>query len=581
MRPWRLWGIRTQILAFYLVASLLIVGAMGVALFFSTTGIIQQEAAKTTGMAIDKSGRQLEMYIEQLKGLSEQLAENPQVYRYFGRSSTGEYVPDTERADIEALVKAFLKSNREIASIILIGADERIITNEVNLDMQFTGNIRDQAWYQAALDSTMPVLTSARMQEFSMDKDNWVISLGRELKDEKGQHLGVLRIDLKYDVIESILRDLNLGQKGYPFILNQNQQVVYHPNSEFFSQEEKRQELIRALEMQGDELSREQRLTHRYELANTDWLLVGVASLDGVKRMQQDIVMVLWVLGSVMLLVALGSSSIFANSVSRPIRELEKAMDKVEQGLLDTEVSARGSAEIASLSNHFRSMMNRIRDLMDEIRGKEQSLRASELKTLYSQINPHFLYNTLDTIVWLAEFGNMERVVSVTKAMARFFRLSLRGGSEMTTVRDEMDHVRQYLFIQKERYQDKLSYEIVAEERLLDVSIPKILLQPLVENAIYHGIRQLPGTGLIQITATKRENSLLLTVKDNGVGFDSTETTAQCANTRLGGVGLKNVEERIRLYYGEGYGLMIQNTPGEGVTVTLRLGMYLPLSSQI
>lgn len=406
-----------------------------------------------------------------------------------------------------------------------------------------------------------------------MDKDNWVISLGRELKDEKNRHLGVLRIDLRYDTIEAILKDLNLGEQGYAFILNQNKQVVYHPNPDFFSQVDKQQELINILEMEDGELSREQMLTHRFALENTDWLLLGVASLDGVKRMQEDIIMVLGILASVMLLVALGSSSIFANSVTRPIRKLEKAMAQVEQGVMDTEVSVMGSAEIQSLSNHFQDMMNRIRDLMDEIRGKEQSLRASELKTLYSQINPHFLYNTLDTIVWLAEFGNMERVVSVSKAMARFFRLSLRGGSELTTVREELDHVRQYLIIQKERYQDKLAYEIISDENLLDITIPKILLQPLVENSIYHGIRQLPGTGLIRITAARTEDALLLSVKDNGIGFKTVDTIWKNSNTRLGGVGLKNVDERIRLYYGEGYGLVIRNDEGGGVTVTLRLGI--------
>lgn len=573
IKPWRLWGLRTQILGFYLVATLFIVGAMGLALFFSTTNLISQEVAKTTATAIDKSGRQLEMYIDQLKGLSDLIAESPQVHRYFDELNP-EYLAAEERGDIERLIQSILNTNPEIASIILIGAKGQLITNELNLNMQYAGDVQDQAWYQAAMGSAMPILTSARMQEFSMDKDNWVISLGRELKGEENRHLGVLRIDLKYDAIESILKDVNLGEEGYSYILNQSQQVVYHPNPLYFSQEEKRLDLIRMLEMGGDELSREYKLTHRYELSNTDWVLVGVASLDGVKHMQAEIIIVLVVLSSVLLLVAFGTSAIYASSVTRPIRKLEKAMDKVEKGLLDTEVSVMGSAEIASLSIHFLSMLDRIRDLMNEIRSKEQSLRASELKTLYSQINPHFLYNTLDTIVWLAEFGNTERVISVSKAMARFFRLSLRGGSETTTVRDELDHVRQYLFIQKERYQDKLSYEIQAEDSLMDISVPKILLQPLVENAIYHGVRKMQQGGMIRITASQGEDCLLLSVEDNGWGFKETEKGENAP--RLGGVGLKNVEERIRLYYGEEYGLTIDNHPGQGVKVILRLGMQLP-----
>lgn len=577
MKPWRLWGIRTQILVFYLAATLFIVGAMGLALFFSTTRIVSQEVAKTTATAIDKSGRQLEMYIDQLKGLSDLLAESPQVHRYFDQSSPDDVAGD-ERRDIERMIQGMLNTNPEIASIILIGAKGQLITNEQNLEMHYSGDIQDQEWYQEALGSTMPILTSARMQEFSMDKDNWVISLGRELTDQNQEkkHLGVLRIDLKYDAIESILKDMSLGQEGYSYILNQSQQVVYHPNPQYFSQEEKRLELIDMLEMEGNELSREYKLTHRYDLNNSDWVLVGVASLDGVRRMETEIIIVLVVLGSVLLLAAFGSSAIYASSVARPIRQLEKAMEEVEKGSLATEVAVVGSAEIASLSTHFLSMLDRIRELMQEIRSKEQFLRASELKTLYSQINPHFLYNTLDTIVWLAEFGNTERVISVSKAMARFFRLSLRGGSETTTVRDELDHVRQYLFIQKERYQDKLSYEIQAEDGLMDISIPKILLQPLVENAIYHGLRKMPGGGMIRITARKGEKEdLFLAVEDNGGGFEDAEKGKD--PLRLGGVGLKNVAERIRLYYGEDYGLSIANRPGQGATIILRLKTKLPV----
>ena len=577
MKPWRLWGIRTQILVFYLVATLFIVGAMGLALFFSTTRIVSQEVAKTTATAIDKSGRQLEMYIDQLKGLSDLLAESPQVHRYFDQSSPDDVAGD-ERRDIERMIQGMLNTNPEIASIILIGAKGQLITNEQNLEMHYSGDIQDQEWYQEALGSTMPILTSARMQEFSMDKDNWVISLGRELTDQNQEkkHLGVLRIDLKYDAIESILKDMSLGQEGYSYILNQSQQVVYHPNPQYFSQEEKRLELIDMLEMEGNELSREYKLTHRYNLNNSDWVLVGVASLDGVRRMEAEIIIVLVVLGSVLLLAAFGSSAIYASSVARPIRQLEKAMEEVEKGSLATEVGVVGSAEIASLSTHFLSMLDRIRELMQEIRNKEQFLRASELKTLYSQINPHFLYNTLDTIVWLAEFGNTERVISVSKAMARFFRLSLRGGSETTTVRDELDHVRQYLFIQKERYQDKLSYEIQAEDGLMDISIPKILLQPLVENAIYHGLRKMPGGGMIRITARKGEKEdLFLAVEDNGGGFEDAEKGKD--PLRLGGVGLKNVAERIRLYYGEDYGLSVANRPGQGATIILRLKTKLPV----
>lgn len=571
MKKWGSLKLRTQIQIYYLIASLGIVGIMGAVLFFSTSGLLRKEAAVTAAMAIDKSGHQLEMYIDQLKGLSELLAENPQVYRYFGQPHREGSLQASDRADIEVLIRSILQANPEIASIILIGADGRLLSNETQLNMEYSGRISEQGWYKAIKGSTMPVLTSVRMQEFSMDRDSWVVSMGRELTDEKGKSIGVLRIDLRYHAIEAILQGISLGRHGYSFILNDRLQVVYHHDPAFFQEEAKRQQLLHVMERDSEELMREQRMTHRYRLTNADWLLVGVVSLDGVVQMQNEIIVVLWIMGAILLIAILGSSSLFAGSVSRPVRQLEKAMARVEQGCLDIEVSAAGSAEIESLSRNFKSMLDKIRNLMEDVRHKERSLRASELKMLHSQINPHFLYNTLDTIVWLAEFGNMERVVAVSKSMARYFRLSLHGGSELTTVRDELEHVRQYLIIQKERYQDKLSYEIAADESLLETAVPKIILQPLVENAIHHGIRKLSKGGMIRVSAVAEGEKLLLSVTDNGPGFDSAVPVHRDEHSRLGGVGLQNVDERIRLYYGEGSGMRISSTPGAGTTVTLLL----------
>lgn len=536
IKPWYTWKLRTQILVLYIFVSLLIVSVMGVTLFFSTSGIIKQEAVNTTVMAIDKSASQLEMYIQKLKGLNLLFTRSPQVQRYF--SGAGQ---ENDRTDIAADIASVIAANPDVASVFLLGADGAVITNESGLDMDSLVNIERQEWYQTVMGSAMPVLTSARMQEFSMDKDTWVISMGSELLDTAGNGIGVLRIDLKYDAIEAILSDLKLGKSGYAFIVNASNEVVYHPDSAYFTDKLKKQELVKILASPEEPVEKNLLLTHSRKIPNCNWLLVGVASLDGLADMQRDMVVALWILGGLILAAAFAASSLFAGRVSNPV-------------------------------------MAKINSLMDEVREKEKSLRISELKTLYNQINPHFIYNTLDTIVWLAEFGHTERVVAVSKAMARFFRLSLRGGSELTTVREELDHARQYLLIQKERYQDKLNYEITADESMMDLSIPKILLQPVIENAINHGIRKIPGDGLVRIRAFHGKDSLIFTVEDNGPGFTDTDAVKQESPRGLGGssgVGLKNVAERIALYYGPEYGLSFENRPDGGARVTLKLGAVL------
>ena len=293
--------------------------------------------------------------------------------------------------------------------------------------------------------------------------------------------------------------------------------------------------------------------------------------------MENDVILMLWIVGSILLVVTISAGTYFANNITTPLKKLEKSMDSLEnyKNNIGDFQNLDGNLEIESLSSHFIDMTKNINRLMNENSEKEKALRISELKTLHSQINPHFIYNTIDTIVWLAEFGNNEKVVDVSKAMAKFFRLSLRGGSEFTTVRDELEHVRQYLYIQKERYQEKLDYEINFEEEILDVNIPKIILQPLVENSIYHGIRRKKGNGRIVINANKDGDKLILSVSDNGNGFDSSVLVKRSEELRLGGVGLNNIDERIKLYYGDGFGIKIDNSLNEGAKVEIILGNFI------
>ena len=227
---------------------------------------------------------------------------------------------------------------------------------------------------------------------------------------------------------------------------------------------------------------------------------------------------------------------------------------------------------MVDLAQQFNKMLDQIEQLMEAVKTEEQNVRRYELRALSAQINPHFLYNTLDTIVWMAEFNDSKRVVEVTKSLAQYFRLALNQGHEQIALKDEIDHVRQYLFIQKQRYGDKLQYAIEEDQSIADYKLPKLVLQPLVENAIYHGIKEIDRQGMIRVTAAAEEKQLVLSIYDNGCGFelrDSTDTTF----LRLGGVGLKNVDQRLRLQFGEDYHMEIQSEPDKFTQISL----YLPL----
>jgi len=264
---------------------------------------------------------------------------------------------------------------------------------------------------------------------------------------------------------------------------------------------------------------------HQYDIANTDWTLVGVVSLDSLTIVKRQIIESI-VLGSLLLVVGV----------------------VITGGLL--------------------------KRLTGEIRNQEEELHRHEMNALYSQINPHFLYNTLDTIVWMAEFNETKAVIKTTKSLAALFRLSLNQDKKLIPLEDELNHVKQYIYIQKQRYQEKLNYTIDVEEKLNDCLVPKIILQPIVENSIYHGIKNLEGNGMIWITAKQEGDNLLIVIRDNGVGFNSSKGyKSKKKGLKLGGIGVTNVSKRLRLQYGNGYGVALHSVIGEGTVATLKLKM--------
>ncbi|MDF2941311.1 MAG: histidine kinase [Herbinix sp.] len=567
--------LRVQIALYYLTASAITLLLMGFILYYSISAVVLHEALSTSETAVDKSGNYLELYIDRLKAVSSLLAENPELIDFFSDSQQS----TSSQKDILSTINTTITSDPFIKSVIMVSKDGKILTNESGLDMSMSNDMMKEQWYVSAIHSgSMPVLTSARMQKFSMDKKNWVISISREIKNHLGDNIGVLLIDIQYKVMEDYLSDLDLGQTGFAFIMNDNSEVVYHKDPSYFEDPLKQSSLEAILTGTIGYNSKENTLTRTYRLKNADWTLVGVASFDGLKAIKKQLLETFLLVGILLLLVAAFSVVLFAGRITAPIKKLERAMQEIESGLKDVVIDEKGCYEVQSLAKHFNDMILKIKGLMSEITEKEKYLRSSELSALHSQINPHFLYNTLDTIVWMAEFNNSEKVIEITKALAQFFRLSLSGGNELTTVAHELDHVRQYLFIQKERYGEKLAYTIECDDSLLEIQIPKILLQPIVENALYHGIRGLNRQGHIAIRAVKDNENLLLIVEDNGEGFDIKRVDIDDSEKiiKLGGVGIKNVDQRVKLYYGEDYGITIDSCLGCGTTVSIKCLSYLP-----
>ncbi len=281
-------------------------------------------------------------------------------------------------------------------------------------------------------------------------------------------------------------------------------------------------------------------------------------------------------MGLILILVIILSYYI-PRSITMPITRISRVTDQVAKGDLSVRAAAESGAEARMLSDSLNAMIDKINELLDQVTTEQIRLRKAEFELLQAQINPHFLYNTLDTIVWLAEAGDQKRVVSMVGNLSDFFRTSLNQGKDIIPIREELAHVRSYLEIQQVRYQDILRYEITVPEDLYEYKIPKITIQPLVENALYHGIKNKRGQGTITITGERSENGFVLYVRDNGIGMTQerlNEVRAGIQKLSYTGkeiYGLYNVNERIRLNFGETYGISIESTYGEGTCVSISL----------
>ncbi len=275
--------------------------------------------------------------------------------------------------------------------------------------------------------------------------------------------------------------------------------------------------------------------------------------------------------------VTLILATIIMRSITKPIDVLVHVTEEVARGRFDVRADVRQGDEISALASSFNSMTERIGELVEHNRMEQINSRKLELKLLQAQINPHFLYNTLDNIVWLSEDDRKEDVASLVTSLSTFFRTTLSGGRDFIPLKEELSHIEAYLQIQQFRYRDILSYEIKIPDQYYSCSIIKMTLQPIVENALYHGIKNKRGMGMIRITAEERGDRLVIVVADDGIGMKEEELVEllriidgrQKPSPDNTGFGMSNVAERLRLNYGEGFGLTVESVYGSGTKVEI------------
>lgn len=300
--------------------------------------------------------------------------------------------------------------------------------------------------------------------------------------------------------------------------------------------------------------------------------MVGVAYIDEILMLQSAFLRIFLIVLACGGLLSLAGAALTAYFVMRPIQHLQNKMRQVEDGNLNTSITVRGFREIRGLSATFNHMLDRIRSLMAQIVSEQEAKRFHELNALQEQINPHFLYNTLDSIIWIEEQGRSQEAIEMILALARLFRISISKGRNIISVREELEHVRNYLFIQKVRFRNTFEHEIIVSEEVLELRTVKLILQPIVENAVHHAIDPYGQSTLhIVIRVYIEEGCLTMSVRDDGIGIPEAKLAGIMSAPRgKGGIGLRNVHERLELTCGKGYGLRIRSVEDEGTEIIIR-----------
>ena len=296
---------------------------------------------------------------------------------------------------------------------------------------------------------------------------------------------------------------------------------------------------------------------------------------DQLKAQIRRFILVCSVLIAVMVVLVVISTMVIISGIMQPIRQLNQATEKIAQGDFEARAHVESEDEIAGLAESFNNMAGNMQSLIDKIKEDERKMRKADLRLLQEQIQPHFLYNTLDTIVWLIESNEPDEAVTMVVTLSDFFREILSKGKEFISIKEEEKHISSYLQIQEMRYRDILEYDIQLDQVLYKYQILKLTLQPVVENALYHGIKYKRAKGCIHIHGEKEGDIIRLTVRDDGVGMDAEELEQlrreiqrPCQETEKG-FGLANVNERIHMYFGPEYGMDIQSQKGKGTTVEI------------
>lgn len=491
---------------------------------------------------------------------------------------------DTMNKEMDLLYEA---NKDNLISIACISQDGALISAAPIATRKVGVDFTEQPWFTSTEEHIENFHFSTphvqNMFESSNYRYYWVVSLSRsiDLNYMGYNRKGILLVDMNYSAIEQMFSRVNKGGTGYVYLIDSEGEIIYHPKQKaIYTGLVKENNIVAAGYDDGDYIETfdgSKRSVIVKTVGYTGWKIVSVVPMEKLTDEFNQLRAFMLIIITVTIFLIVFGNIFISKIVTEPIRRLESSLKSIEDGNFDENgIYIGGSHEIRHLGRTIKTLVSEMHNLMNERVKEQKEKRKSELNALQAQINPHFLYNTLDSIVWMIEAEKYPEAISMIKSLASLFRISLSKGNNIITIKDEITHAKNYLAIQKVRYKNRFETKINIDPEIEKCVTIKLIIQPLIENAIYHAVGEMEDDGLIEINGYEKDGDIYIEVIDNGMGIpqDVLDTLLNEKTESKGkgsGIGLWNINQRINLYFKEDYGLSMYSELDVGTKAVIRL----------
>ena len=484
----------------------------------------------------------------------------------------------TDAASLQKVISTAARLEDDIYCVSVYDMQGNVLSNGNDTDENIKDGLTDLSFDKSVYSNLKDgyAISQPHVNTLYQNKYPWVVTIAKKEYSNLFSQQVFVAIDFKFSSIAKYIDKVSIGQRGYCYIVNSKGQIIYHPQQQMLFSGLKEENTSEISEFSDGIHRKKDNIYNISSLDSCNWKIVGVSFNDEITQAVKSQVVVGLIFA---LLFSVFMSAVIyfllSRTVTRPVRRLVASMQKFEKQAETFEYKADMSnvAEFQTLSTSFEHMVLMIQSLVEKVHNEEIVLRKTELKALQAQINPHFLYNTLDSIQWMCEQDNSKDAVKMVGALAKLFRISISHGNEFIAISDELKHAESYLIIQSYRYKNQFTYSFDVDKSVLDCMCNKITIQPFIENAIYHGLDRMVDEGEIKIIVERRGKDIAIIVKDNGLGMTEEQCKAvlQKGRSDSKGIGVKNVDDRLKIYFGEEYGITIDSELDVGTTVTIKI----------